>query len=653
MTLTRCSLLPAIALLAACSSVGDYIPPEQDADQDSPDLSMQVADMSTPPDPRDMSSPMQDMPSPSLDMTAQADMRPMPPTLMATPKEEGIELVWSSVPGAERYDIKINGGDWQNVNQQTTYLDTQAPMGVATAATVMASDATRRQGVDLGVTDISAEAGALQTYEVRAHLPGAITTEPSDPITAARRTLITAYQWQYTNSIEAPSWQDLAGATQETAEDSGARDSGAPRYYRVILSSQDNSFESEYDEGYKLAAIKVTTGGAHTCALLNDGNVKCWGSNDVGQLGYGDTMTRGITPGDMPTPNVNLGGKVKDLYAGNYRTCALLESGEVKCWGNLYEATSAEPIGDDAGEMPPSAVELGSMPVKELAMGLSHQCALFQGGTIKCWGLNSEGQLGLGDTEPRGLNSGDLPTPDVQVGAQVLAVQAGIGNTCVLLSDNTVRCWGAMIGHGSLLENSTFGDEPGEMPPPPIQVSRPDTSPQRLFEGASSSSPCVLNVYSPTGLESITCWGANASGQLGLGTKENKGDSPNEMPGERTSTGGKAIREVYSTLGAICLLTQMQQVFCYGTGNLGQPTLGPGFLAEPHGDESSEKSPKLLDIGSPVQSLSLGVFQSCAVTTAGNVRCWGRGDTGALGHEDSTSIGNDMTTWPPPDVKLW
>jgi alpha-tubulin suppressor-like RCC1 family protein len=141
-------------------------------------------------------------------------------------------------------------------------------------------------------------------------------------------------------------------------------------------------------------ATALGAGDRHTCALLADGRVQCWGYNRAGQLGDGTTTQR-----STPTTVTGLGGRATALAAGWSHTCALLADGRVQCWGN----NSLGQLGDGTTTQrstPTTVTGLGGMATA-LAAGGEHTCALLEGGRVQCWGYNSAGQLGDGTTTSR------------------------------------------------------------------------------------------------------------------------------------------------------------------------------------------------------------------------------------------------------------
>src|SRR5205809_982103 len=199
-------------------------------------------------------------------------------------------------------------------------------------------------------------------------------------------------------------------------------------------------------------ATSVVTGDAHTCALLGDGTVQCWGVGDSGQRGDG-TFNNIST---VPVAVVGMGGaghltNAVAVAARGYHSCALLGDGTVQCWGRNAEGQLGD--GSSLGERAPTRVA-GLSDARAVSGGYKHTCAVLGNGTVWCWGLNDDGQLGNGTT-----TSSTTPVQAVGINDAV-AVNAGILHTCALLSNSTVKCWGAVApgdGFGQLGNGSTTG----------------------------------------------------------------------------------------------------------------------------------------------------------------------------------------------------
>lgn len=175
------------------------------------------------------------------------------------------------------------------------------------------------------------------------------------------------------------------------------------------------------DLGFDTPVLELSMGSDHACALSEAGVVKCWGRNDEGQLGLGDTLNRGDDDNEMGAqlPSVDLGTdpssgeplRALHVEAKGKSSCALLETSQLKCWGEgsggVLGQGSIESIGRAPGQMgdnlPP--IDLGDFEVAAFSLGYTHACAISTTGTLKCWGVNTHGRLGRGP----GNNAGTAP----------------------------------------------------------------------------------------------------------------------------------------------------------------------------------------------------------------------------------------------------
>ncbi|MGE3975737.1 MAG: RCC1 domain-containing protein [Bdellovibrionales bacterium] len=224
------------------------------------------------------------------------------------------------------------------------------------------------------------------------------------------------------------------------------------------------------DLGSGLEVVDISAGSGFTCAVFSNGRMKCWGDNTIGQLGLGDQKSRGLKPGEMGNalPYVDLGSnsKIKNIDIGIHHSCALFENGRMKCWGsNQYGQLGlgdrvrrgAEPgaMGDNL-----PFVDLGTNDrIQKIDIGLLSTCALFETGKIKCFGLNETGQLGLGNADHRGENPEQMGTnlPYVDLGQNIFVKSLALGfqHSCALTSTMNVKCWGDNV-YGELgLEDTT------------------------------------------------------------------------------------------------------------------------------------------------------------------------------------------------------
>jgi cysteine-rich repeat protein len=286
-------------------------------------------------------------------------------------------------------------------------------------------------------------------------------------------------------------------------------------------------------------AKAVAVGGYHTCAILDDDSLKCWGYNLYGTLGLGDTLNRGDSGSEMgdalPVVNLGAGRTALAISAGIYSTCAILDNRSVKCWGyNVYGQLGLGDTlhrGDAMGEMGDAlqAVDLGAgRSALAIGFGTYHVCAVLDDYSLKCWGYNTTGQLGLGDTLNRGDAMGEMgdALPRVSLGSGYVPriVSGGDGYTCTLSFGGQVKCWGSgTYGRLGLGDSNHRGDATGEMGDSLPVVSVGTNRAVLSFEVGATHACALLDDLS------IKCWGQNAQGSLGLGDSNHRGDTTGEM----------------------------------------------------------------------------------------------------------------------------
>jgi alpha-tubulin suppressor-like RCC1 family protein len=176
----------------------------------------------------------------------------------------------------------------------------------------------------------------------------------------------------------------------------------------------------------------VIAGIGYSCTLMSDGSVRCWGNNKTGQSSTSPVQVASLSGGVS-----SLSGSDENslLYNGNH-ACAVLGDGTLKCWGmNIYGELGSGPA---AGSSTALTVP-GLTGVTMAACGGAHTCALLSNGTVECWGDNSRGQLG-----DAALSGGPGSTPTAVPGlTNAVAVAAGGEHTCALLASGVVKCWGS------------------------------------------------------------------------------------------------------------------------------------------------------------------------------------------------------------------
>jgi alpha-tubulin suppressor-like RCC1 family protein len=194
-------------------------------------------------------------------------------------------------------------------------------------------------------------------------------------------------------------------------------------------------------------AIAVSAGYVHTCAVLDTGTVMCWGDDTSGQVGDGPAINS-----TNPTPVEVVGiTNATAVDAGPYHTCALLHGGSLKCWGADSLGQLGDGVDDSLPESAPVDV-IGIMNADSISAGHAHTCASLNSGAAKCWGEGSQGRLGAGTG-----NGGSVLPVDVLGLRGASTISAGAAHTCSLLRTGTAMCWG--VGQYGRLGNGGTGNQ--------------------------------------------------------------------------------------------------------------------------------------------------------------------------------------------------
>lgn len=392
-----------------------------------------------------------------------------------------------------------------------------------------------------------------------------------------------------------------------------------------------------------------------TCVLSQEGGVKCWGHNDEGELGQGDKVARGANVGDMtnmPFIDLGTGRSAKSVAVADWHVCAILDNDKVKCWGwngngELGYGDTTD-RGDDPNEMGDNLpyVDLGTnRKAKAISAAGSHTCVILDNNTLKCWGYNQDGELGYEDLNHRGDAASemgdDLPVVNLGTGRTAKYVTVAGHHTCAILDNDKVKCWGHN-GFGSLGvgHSDGRGHNTGHMGDNLEYADLGTGRTAKILVSAGFANCAILDN------DKVKCWGRNHVGQLGLGDKNDRGDEPNEMgdnlPYVDLGTNMKA--DVLSANSQhICTLLKNDKVKCWGWNSGGGSNLGIGDSLD-RGDDANEMGDNLpfLDFGTGKKAkvIAAGHEHSCVILNDYSVKCWGNNWLGQLGTEDTESRGD-------------
>ena len=393
------------------------------------------------------------------------------------------------------------------------------------------------------------------------------------------------------------------------------------------------------------AATSITAGSQHTCAILDNGEVSCWGDGTYGQLGYGNTNSIGDdeTPGSAGAVNLGAGRTATSITAGGYHTCAILDNGEVRCWGYGFRGRlgygNSDTIGDDETPASAGAVNLGAgRTATSIAAGFEHTCAILDNGEVICWGSGASGRLGYGNTD----TIGDNETPDsagvVDLGAgrTATSITAGYDHTCAILDNAEVSCWGlgssGTLGYGNT--NSIGDDEtPGSAGAVNLGAGRTATS---ITAGRYHTCAILDN-------GELSCWGLSRDGRLGYGNTDDIGDDETPASAGAVNLGaGRTATSITAGGAHTCAILDNGEVICWGSGAFGQPGYGN---TDTIGDNETPDSAGAVNLGAgrTATSITAGYAHTCAILDNGELSCWGFGSTGQLGYGNTDDIGDDET----------
>jgi uncharacterized repeat protein (TIGR01451 family) len=380
-------------------------------------------------------------------------------------------------------------------------------------------------------------------------------------------------------------------------------------------------------------AGSIETGWHHTCAVLEDGSVRCWGFGDGGRLGYGNTDNVGDDEHPSAVDTVQLGVAATQVGVGELHSCALLAGGSVRCWGDGAQGRlgtgNENDIGDTEHPSSVTPVNLGGSATA-IAVGHGHTCALMSSGTVRCWGFHSGGRLGYGNADDIGDNEHPSSVGPVQLGGTATAIAAGGAHTCAILAGGAVRCWG-FNGEGQLGYGNTNGIGVAEHPStaPTVDLGAP-----AVAITAGGNHTCALL---STG--AVRCWGWGFGGRLGYGNTDNVGDDELPTAVNPVELGGTAIA-VSAGHQHTCATLTTGRVRCWGLNDRAQ--LGANNGNEGIGDDEHPFTVPPINLGGTVTAVTAGLV-SCALLANGQVRCWGDPQTaGILGHgPGSVIVGDD------------
>ena len=400
--------------------------------------------------------------------------------------------------------------------------------------------------------------------------------------------------------------------------------------------------------GVDLTVKSVSVGYKHSCAILSNDRVKCWGNNVDARLGIGITTSDSSQFAGDSLPYVELESATpttppflaKEVVAGAKHSCAITTGDEPKlyCWGNNDQGQANVADTRTTIPRPRDAINFGFapdgvvayMPVS-VSLGWSHTCAMvspsdYTKPVVKCWGSNNNGQLGA-------ISVGDrvaaLQSPNAVVnfglGRHAVQIVAGYESNCALLDNTEVMCWGkglhGRLGNGATDDVSSPGVSVGCTSGQVNCVTSSLKAKSLSLGTASARHFCAIEKES----ETVKCWGHNNRGQLGIATSTAFSSTPEEVD----------LKLLKSTDDAT-LAASIVDLTISG---------GPWASADTWSTEEAD----LYETDQKVMYLVNGEVHTCAILADYyTIRCWGHNDRGQLGDgttDDYSTLATDATQY--------
>ena len=374
--------------------------------------------------------------------------------------------------------------------------------------------------------------------------------------------------------------------------------------------NQETPQKVEFEGGLQVKS--VSAGYHHTCAILENGHVNCWGRNIYGTLGNGNQIDK-TTPQSV---DLGTGRTAISIDSAWYHTCAILDNYDLRCWGYNYQGSLGIGTTTSVFKNSSQPVFVGTgRTVVDVSAGGYHTCAVLDDGSLKCWGYNYYGQLGIGNTNhqgsPQSVNLGN--------GVSAASVSSGQRSTCVVLTDGAMKCWGensrGQLGIGSTTSNSESS---------PKSVILPSGFNATSVSVGYYSACALLTNNSSSGNSAAYCWGRNGFGELGIGESTSQKNTPTKVLHDAADESIVIMASEHSTTSPNCLISKTNKIYCwgywyeYGAPRLYQPVQMPYEMR-------------------PAKQIEAGSGTTCVINEQHRLECIGLNTNGQLGNGNTTN----------------
>jgi hypothetical protein len=398
--------------------------------------------------------------------------------------------------------------------------------------------------------------------------------------------------WASTNAISCSGWGEMEGKLGV----SGSYTTGpkAIGNYAYIISCSNSIGTSTVSIDLQIGSSitnnlhSITVGDRHACVLTGGGGIKCWAWNSTGRLEDGTTPLYQSIPMEV----AGLSSGVVSISAGLDHTCALTDTGGVKCWGSNEFGQLGDGTTNWHQTNPVDVIGLSS-GVVAISAGENHTCALTRAGGVKCWGSNYYGELGDGTTQKIRATPVDV----FGLASGVISVAAGTHYTCALTVGSAVKCW----GENQSLDPSTLEITNGTTP---LDAAGLSSGVAAISAGEGNICGLILG--------GVKCWGNGYVGWIGqnpTGSGLIKRDVVGLSPGVAAIAAGNFKS---------CLLNTISGVKCWDNEDYGEKVAGVSI--------NQTTAQDVAGLTSRVVAIAAGPNFECALTNLGTVKCWGFSD---------------------------
>ncbi len=366
----------------------------------------------------------------------------------------------------------------------------------------------------------------------------------------------------------------------------------------------------------------LETGGDTTCGLYLTVPY-CWGANDWGQFGSG-VAGSSVLPSSVLTSGVLSGKTITQYSAGVYQTCVLTSDAKSFCsgMGARGQLGNSSVANSSIMVAPTLTGVLSGKTITKISAGQQHVCAIASG-VAYCWGFAGDGELG-NNSITNATSPVAVTATGVLSGKTMTSISGGYFNTCAIDNTGKAYCWGlgpeGQLGDGTTPASSLV----------PVAVTTTGVLAGKTLTKVQAG---LRNACGQSSDNLIFCWGMNTSGQFGNSLNTNT-SVPIQVPMNGVLS-GKTISDFSMGGSHMCVLTTEGKIYCTGGNTYGQlgnnsTTSSLIFVAV---DTSTALS------GKTVTAISHGVYSNhtCAMTSEGQIFCWGSGSRGQLGNNTTTN----------------